>query len=118
MITAIHCLSMQHNMSYSSRSCFVSLTGSYIFVYLVLEQFKFGYLSTVLILTTGCSTLHLMAKLSLRISELFGCSPQRWLGYKKFSNSLELSYSGQCRTEVFQDGFHSEQTSQGSIKDD
>ncbi len=39
-------------------------------------------------------------------------------GYKKFDNSLELSYiSGQGHTEVFHDGFHSEQASQGSIKD-
>ncbi len=42
------------------------------------------------------------------------------LGYKKFGNSLEqlqLRYSGQGHTEVFQDGFHSKQDSQGSIKD-
>ncbi len=41
------------------------------------------------------------------------------LGYKKFSNSLELSYSTVCQghTEIFQDGFHSEQASQGSIKE-
>ncbi len=38
------------------------------------------------------------------------------LGYKKFGISLELSYStGQGHAEVFQDGFHSEQTF-GSIK--
>ncbi len=39
------------------------------------------------------------------------------LGYKKFGNSLELSYSGQGHTEVFRDWFHSEQALQGSIKD-
>ncbi len=39
------------------------------------------------------------------------------VGYKKFNNSLELQYSGQGHTEVFQDGFHSEQASQGSIKE-
>ncbi len=41
------------------------------------------------------------------------------LGYKKFGNSLELSYSTVARasTEVFQDGFHSEQALQGSIKE-
>ncbi len=39
------------------------------------------------------------------------------LGYKKFSNSLELQYSGQGHTEVFQDRFYSEQASQGSIKE-
>ncbi len=37
------------------------------------------------------------------------------LGYKKFGNSLERSYSGPGHTEVFQDGFHSEKASQGSI---
>ncbi len=35
------------------------------------------------------------------------------LGYKKFGNRV----SGQGQTEVFQDGFHWEQASQGSIKD-
>ncbi len=35
-------------MSYSSFSCFVCLTGPYKFVYLVLEQLKFGSLSTIL----------------------------------------------------------------------
>ncbi len=39
---------MQSHVSYSSCSCFVSLTGPYKFVYLVLEQFKFGSLSTIL----------------------------------------------------------------------
>ncbi len=62
---------MQSHMSYSSCSCFVCLTGPYAFVYLVLEQLKVGSLSTInLILTTGCSTWHLMAKHSLRILKL------------------------------------------------
>ncbi len=40
-------------------------------------------------------------------------------GCKKFGNTLktELQYSGQGHTEAFQDGFHSEQASQGSIKE-
>ncbi len=38
-------------------------------------------------------------------------------GYKKFGNRLELNYSIQGHTEVFQDGFHLEQASQGSIKE-
>ncbi len=70
-----------------------------------------------LILTTGCSTWYLMAKnldLRIRIVALHKDS----LGYKKFGNSLEPNYStGQCHTEVFQDVFHSEQASQGSIKE-
>jgi len=40
------------------------------------------------------------------------------LGYKKIGNTLKLRCStGQCHTEVFQDGFHSEQDSQGAIKE-
>ncbi len=36
------------------------------------------------------------------------------LGFKKFGNSLGLSYRGQGHSEVFQDGFHSEQVDQRS----
>ncbi len=40
------------------------------------------------------------------------------LGYKKYGNSLELSYSrGQGHTKVLQDRFHSEQALQGPIKE-
>ena len=40
------------------------------------------------------------------------------LGYKKIGNTLKLSYStSQGHTEVFQDGLHLEQASQGSIKE-
>ncbi len=49
MITAIHRLTMQSHMSYSSCSCFVCLTGPYKCVSFVLEQFKFGSLSTFLL---------------------------------------------------------------------
>ncbi len=54
-------------------------------------------MSNSLIQTTGCSTWHLMAKnsedLRIRIVSLhiYG------LGYKKFGNSLELSYSTVAR---------------------
>ncbi len=93
-------------MSYSSCSCFVCLTGPYKFVYLVLEQFKirlFKYNS--LILTTGCSTWHLMAKkLSEDLRIVFRILDFRIValhkddrGYKKFGNSLELSYSTVAR---------------------
>ncbi len=52
--------------------------------------------------------------LRIRIAAL-----QDGLGYKKFGNSLrtELQYSGQVHTEVFKDGFHEEEASQGSIKE-
>ncbi len=69
-----------------------------------------------LILITGCSTWHLMAKNSLRIWEL-----ERLLSTKMAAamrNSVTpWQYSGQGHTEIFQDGFHSEQASQGSIKE-
>ncbi len=48
VITAIHRLTMQSQMFDSLCSCFVCLTGPYKFVYLVLEQFTFGSLSTIL----------------------------------------------------------------------
>ncbi len=48
VITAIHRLTMQSQMFDSLCSCFVCLTGPYKFVYLVLEQFTSGSLSTIL----------------------------------------------------------------------
>ncbi len=48
-----------------------------------------------LILTTGCSTWHLMAINSLRIRIV--SLHKDGLGYKKFGNSLELSYSTVAR---------------------
>ncbi len=65
-------------------------------------------------MTTGCSTWHLMAKNSLRIWEL------ELLLSTKMAEAIrtELQYSGQGHTEVFQDWFHSEQASQGLIKED
>ncbi len=51
-----------------------------------------------IILTAGCSTWHLMAKNSLRIWELkLLLSTKMARGYKKFGNSLELSYSTVAR---------------------
>ncbi len=47
----LHDTSLHHltsHMSYSSSPCFVCLTGPWTFVYLVLKQLKFGYLSTIL----------------------------------------------------------------------
>ncbi len=71
VITAIRRLTMQSHMSYSSCSCFclldrtIQICVSYI---RTVKIWCFEYYS--LILTTGCSTWHLMAKNSLRIWEL------------------------------------------------
>jgi len=57
-----------------------------------------------LILTTGCSTWHLIAKNSKDLIIRMVALHKVDLGYKK---TLKLSYStGQGHTEVFQDWFH------------
>ncbi len=96
----------------------VCLTRPYKCVHLVLEQFKFGSLSTILSywpldVQHAPHGKDLSEDLIIRVVALH----KDGLGYKKFSNSLELQYSGQGHTEIFQDGFHSEQASQGSIKE-
>ncbi len=58
------------------------MTGPYKFLYLV-----------SLILTTGCSTWNLMAKNSEDLRARILALHKDGLGYKKFGNSLELSYS-------------------------
>ncbi len=71
MITAIHHLTMQSHMSYSSCSCFCLLDRTIqicVSCFRAVKTWFFEYNS--LILTTGCSTWHLMAKNSLRIWEL------------------------------------------------
>ncbi len=71
MITAIHRLTMQSHMSYSSCSCFCLLDRTIqicVSCFRAVKIWCFEYNS--LILTTGCSTWHLMAKNSLRIWEL------------------------------------------------
>ncbi len=107
-------------MSYSSCSCFCLLDRIIqicVFCFRAVKIWCFEYNS--LILTTGCSTWHLLAKNSLRIwelelllstkmAEVISCSVTAWNW---------VPYSGQGHTEVFQDGFHSEQASQGSIKE-
>ncbi len=120
MITAIHRLTMQSHMSYSSCSCFCLLDRTIQICVICFRAVKIWFFEyNSLILTTGCSTWHLMAKnsedLRIRIVALHNDG----LGYKKFSKhpETELQYSGQGHTEVFQDGFHSEQASQGSIKE-
>ncbi len=98
MITAIHRLTMQSHMSYSSCSCFCLLDRTIqicVFCFRAVKIWFFEYNS--LILTTGCSTWHLMAKnsedLRIRIVALHNDG----LGYKKFSNTLKLSYSTVAR---------------------
>ncbi len=65
MITAIHRLTMQSHMSYSSCSCFGLLDRTIQICFRAVNIWFFEYNS--FILTTGCSTWHLMAKNSLRI---------------------------------------------------
>ncbi len=80
-------------MSYSSCSCFCLLDRIIqicVFCFGAVKIWCFEYNS--LILPTGCSTWHLMAKNSLRIWELeLLLSTKDGRGYKKFSNSLKLS---------------------------
>ncbi len=71
-----------------------------------------------LILTTGCSTWHLMAKHSLRILKL------ELLLSTKMAEAIRSSVTAwnwvtvhTGHTEVFQDGFHLKQALQGSIKE-
>ncbi len=109
-------------MSYSSCSCFCLLDRTIQICVSCIRAVKIWFFEyNSLILTTGCSTWHLMAKNSLRIweLELLLSTKMAALGYKKFGKhpETELQYSGQGHTEVFQDGFHSEHASQGSIKE-
>ncbi len=105
-------------MSYSSCSCFVCLTGPYIFVYLALEQIKFGTILSYwpLDVQHGPSG-HIN---SLRIWELeLLLSTKSGRGYKKFGNSLELSYSTVARViqRVSKTGFTRNRPRKGSIKE-
>ncbi len=112
-------------MSYSSCSCFCLLDRTIqicVSCFRAVKIWFFEYNS--LILTTGCSTWYLMAKNSLRIWEL------ELLLSTKMAEAIRSSVTasnwvtvpgsgsyGQGHTDVFQDGFHSEQASQGSIKE-
>ncbi len=82
-------------MSYSSCSCFVCSTGPYKFVYLVLENKKFGSLSTILSYWP-LDVQHgkeLSEDLRIRIVALH----RDGRGYKKISYNLKLSYSTVAR---------------------
>ncbi len=86
-------------MSYSSCSCFCMLDRTIqicVSCFRAVKIWLFEYNS--LILTTGCSIWHLMTKNSLedlRIRIIALHNDGR--GYKKFGNSLELSYSTVAR---------------------
>ncbi len=81
-------------MSYSSCSCFCLLDRTIQICVSCFRAFKiwlFEYNS--LILTTGCSTWHLMAKNSEDLRIRIVALHKDGLGYKKFGNTLKLSYS-------------------------
>ncbi len=87
-------------MSYSIHNVhvFICLTGLYNFVYLVLEQLKLGYFSTILSywpldVQHAPHGKELSEDLRIRIVAL----QKDGVGYKKFGNSLELSYSTVAR---------------------
>ncbi len=82
-------------MSYSSCSCFGCLTGPYIFVYLAQQQLKFGTILSYwpLDVQHGPSGHINSEDLRIRIVALH----KDGRGYKKFGNSLELSYSTVAR---------------------
>ncbi len=109
LITTIHHLTMQSHMS---CSCFACFTGPCKFVYLVLEHLKCSALSTILSHSQyGCSTWHLMANsedLRIRIVAIRS-SVTAW-------NWVTVQWPGVIQ-RFFKTGFHSEQASQGSIKD-
>ncbi len=98
MITIIHRLAMQSHMSYSSCSCFCLLDRT---IQICVSCFRavtirfFEYNS--LILTTGCSTWHLMAKNSEDLRIRIVALHKDGLGYKKFGNTLKPSYSTVAR---------------------
>ncbi len=98
MITAIHRLTMQSHMSYSSCSCFCLLDRTIqicVSCFRAVKIWCFEYNS--LILTTGCSTWHLMAKNSEDLRIRIVALHKDGRGYKKFGNTLKLSYSTVAR---------------------
>ncbi len=85
-------------MSYSSCSCFCQLDRTIKICVSYIRAVKiwcFEYNS--LILTTGCSTWHLMANNSEDLRIRIVALHKDGRGYKKISNSLELSYSTVAR---------------------
>ncbi len=108
---------MQSHTSSSSCSCFCLLDRTIQICVSCLEQLK-------LVLWVQFShTDHWMFNMAPHGKELSEDLRIRIValhkdgrGYKKFSNSLELSYSTVARViQMFPRGFHSEQASQGSI---
>ncbi len=97
LITAIRRLTTQSHMSYSSCSCFVYLEG-HTNLCIVLEQFKFGSLNTILSywpldVQHGTSRQRTLWGSEKRNAALH----KDGRGYKKFSNSLEQSHSTVAR---------------------
>ncbi len=85
-------------MSYSSCSCFCLLDRTIqicVSCFRAVKIWCFEYNSLKLI--TGCSTWHLMAKNSEDLRIRIFALHKDGLGYKKFGNSLELSYSTVAR---------------------
>ncbi len=85
-------------MSYSSCSCYCLLDRTIqicVSCFRAVKIWCFEYNS--LILTTGCSTWHLMAKNSEDLRVRIVALHKDGRGYKKFGNSLELSYSTVAR---------------------
>ncbi len=119
MITAIRRLTMQSHMSYSSCSCFCQLDRA---IQLCVSCFRavtirfFEYNS--LTLTTGCSIWHLMAKNSEDLRIRIVALRKDGLGYKKFGNCLELSYSTVARViqRFSKTGFTQNRTRKGRSK--
>ncbi len=116
MITAIHCLKIQSHimimfclLDRTIQICVSCIRAVKICFFGV--QFSHTYHWMFNMAPHG---KELSKDLRIRIAAL-----QDGLGYKKFGNSLrtELQYSGQVHTEVFKDGFHEEEASQGSIKE-
>ncbi len=85
-------------MSYSSCSCFCLLDRTIQICVSCFRAVKIRFFEyNSLILTTGCSTWHLMAKNSEDLRIRIVALHKDGRGYKKISNSLELSYSTVAR---------------------
>ncbi len=85
-------------MSYSSCSCFCLLDRTKLICVSCIRAVTIWFFEyNSLILTAGCSTWHLMAKNSEDLRIRIVALHKDGRGYKKFGNSLELSYSTVAR---------------------
>ncbi len=107
-------------MSYSSCSCFCLLDRTIqicVSCFRAVQIWCFEY--NPLILVTGCSTWHLIAKNSLEDLRIRIVALHKdGLGYKKFGNSLELSYSTVARViqRFYKAGFTQNRPRKGRSK--